>query len=869
MDPSRRSKPVWRSVIGPLTMGLLWPSILGGLWFFFLSEFGNPLAANAVNLRTTGPDLADTGEVASQAVGSPGFTMEGSITHARVLIGGTVVVDQEQAHVGAMQVDPSGAIVAFDIAPTGTETAALGQVHVYNMESGAEVASFPGYAPAWNETYGLTYVTPDHQAAAYNLETQATSVISAEPNLHVGESTFFDASSDEVTVQTTAPWSFHPTTIRVRHLSQNYCRKNVADNQIVEVPFEEYVARVLPAEVPPTWDMEALKAQAVAVRTYAWNKIWQNRNNRNPFDISDWINNQVMCDYRTARTDQAAEETAGMILSVQGDARVLPLTAMYSAENGHPTRENTYVNYLKSIPDPNAVGKVRRGHGWGLSQLGAQRLAKQGFTYCQILGHYYQNIHINNFSDPDTPMGCLMANGASGYARGSGLYLRALTSAGASTLRVVVSDVTEVSNPAPGNVAQTDDAPVDESTLLVAPDNNPEPDASTPLEALPDNTADGSLADQVLDAASADGSLADEVLAAASADPEVVADGEFKEGAESAVEVSEATILDSSAPATAPATVLKSEVLPLTVSLPTDIRVWMFPGDVVSGTELELKLYSGETLLDTQLVTVDRQGPDWLDLRVGAGNGAILPVTVSATPGDGISLGRDWTWEQSAFSYTTNSGAIFKEPGATDGLLWYAQPDAHEVGVWHGPYTGTLPHGRSYRAVFRLRVPDLERPYLKETGAAELVAKLDVVHDEGRKTAGFRNLYVSDLRPRPGFQAFSVDFHLFEAETDVEFRVHWHDVVPLGLDQVTVVSIPYRHWQTQPLQWPRVPDAPLQNLQILPFDAADNPGSLFTLDLAGSTSSSGAGLTDTDCSLYGDCDPDPEASFIDVPAAAE
>ncbi len=70
---------------------------------------------------------------------------------------------------------------------------------------------------------------------------------------------------------------FIPRPFASATLSQNYCRKNVADNQIVEVPFEEYVARVLPAEVPPSWDMEALKAQAVAVRTYAWNKIWQNR----------------------------------------------------------------------------------------------------------------------------------------------------------------------------------------------------------------------------------------------------------------------------------------------------------------------------------------------------------------------------------------------------------------------------------------------------------------------------------------------------------------------------------------------------------------------------------------------------------------
>ena len=50
MVPSRRSQPFWRSVIAPASLGLLWPSILCGFWFFFISEFGNPLSAAAVGL---------------------------------------------------------------------------------------------------------------------------------------------------------------------------------------------------------------------------------------------------------------------------------------------------------------------------------------------------------------------------------------------------------------------------------------------------------------------------------------------------------------------------------------------------------------------------------------------------------------------------------------------------------------------------------------------------------------------------------------------------------------------------------------------------------------------------------------------------
>ena len=43
-----------------------------------------------------------------------------------------------------------------------------------------------------------------------------------------------------------------------------------------EVDIEEYLKRVTPSEMPPTYELEALKAQAVCARTYAWRQIQGN-----------------------------------------------------------------------------------------------------------------------------------------------------------------------------------------------------------------------------------------------------------------------------------------------------------------------------------------------------------------------------------------------------------------------------------------------------------------------------------------------------------------------------------------------------------------------------------------------------------------
>ena len=54
---------------------------------------------------------------------------------------------------------------------------------------------------------------------------------------------------------------------------EGYLEKNEDKNKVEKVDFEEYVRNVVASEMPSTFEVEALKAQAVASRTYALYKI--------------------------------------------------------------------------------------------------------------------------------------------------------------------------------------------------------------------------------------------------------------------------------------------------------------------------------------------------------------------------------------------------------------------------------------------------------------------------------------------------------------------------------------------------------------------------------------------------------------------
>ncbi|MFQ5577498.1 MAG: SpoIID/LytB domain-containing protein, partial [Anaerolineae bacterium] len=215
-----------------------------------------------------------------------------------------------------------------------------------------------------------------------------------------------------------------PDTIRVKHHPSNTCR-SVPVGQIDAIPFEEYVKRVVPAEVFPSWPENTLKAQAVAARTYAWHQIlihqsWD-------FDVTDWVDYQAMCDLTTPATDAAVAATRGQYLAYNGQV----ILAMYSAENGSPTKTNPAAPYLQAVDDPVSFGQPRLGHGYGMGQWGAQRwAARHNWSYQAILRHYYSGVTVEQGAAPtgDAPPNVsLVAPWADHYRTGNKLRLVANT----------------------------------------------------------------------------------------------------------------------------------------------------------------------------------------------------------------------------------------------------------------------------------------------------------------------------------------------------------------------------------------------------------------------------------------------------------
>lgn len=70
--------------------------------------------------------------------------------------------------------------------------------------------------------------------------------------------------------------------------------KRLATGNIEYLPFEEYIVGVLAGEMPIYFEKEALKAQAVAARSYALKKMEYNVDN--DYDVVDSVLNQVYLD---------------------------------------------------------------------------------------------------------------------------------------------------------------------------------------------------------------------------------------------------------------------------------------------------------------------------------------------------------------------------------------------------------------------------------------------------------------------------------------------------------------------------------------------------------------------------------------------
>ncbi len=103
---------------------------------------------------------------------------------------------------------------------------------------------------------------------------------------------------------------------------------------IVALDIEEYLYGVVPYEMSDTFPLEALKAQAVAARTYAMQR--KTRNQDLDYDVVDTTNDQVFkgLDARFLRPIQAVDETRGIVGMLPDGSYA---ECFYSASNGGQT----------------------------------------------------------------------------------------------------------------------------------------------------------------------------------------------------------------------------------------------------------------------------------------------------------------------------------------------------------------------------------------------------------------------------------------------------------------------------------------------------------------------------------------------------
>lgn len=261
--------------------------------------------------------------------------------------------------------------------------------------------------------------------------------------------------------------------------------KRNATGKIDNVPLEDYIVGVLAGEMPVSFEVEALKAQAVAARTYVMKRLVNNKNN--DYDIIDTTLNQVYLDNDELKKKwgnnyvnyinklkTAVLETSGEYITYKDniidalffstsvgatenseevfvsalpylrsvdsswDAEVSPVFSesnTFSLKDFYNKLNLTYSNNLSiDVLQTTSTGRIKKikingttfngttvaaklgirsdyfninrnndtvlvttkgyGHGVGMSQYGAEAMAKKGYTYDKILKHYYKDVDI-------------------------------------------------------------------------------------------------------------------------------------------------------------------------------------------------------------------------------------------------------------------------------------------------------------------------------------------------------------------------------------------------------------------------------------------------------------------------------------------
>lgn len=147
------------------------------------------------------------------------------------------------------------------------------------------------------------------------------------------------------------------TTVGVDSISAHEISLYISETgEIKHIPFEEYILQVVYAEMPTSFEKEALKAQAIAARSYTYKKL-EIKNHENADVCNDanhcqaWRESDDTENYQ--KVAQAVEETKGKVAIYKGQI----INAVYHASSGGFTEDAINVwnggkDYLVTVNSP-------------------------------------------------------------------------------------------------------------------------------------------------------------------------------------------------------------------------------------------------------------------------------------------------------------------------------------------------------------------------------------------------------------------------------------------------------------------------------------------------------------------------------------
>jgi SpoIID/LytB domain protein len=125
-------------------------------------------------------------------------------------------------------------------------------------------------------------------------------------------------------------------------------------DQVNTLPLDYYLLGVVPSEMPGSWHLEAVKAQAVAARSYAWPRV----GGSGYYDIGASSASQNYKGYlhEYPNSTRAVQETAGQVITYNGKV----VAAYYHSSSGGYTENSEYA-FVSAAGNPGSVAGWCRG----------------------------------------------------------------------------------------------------------------------------------------------------------------------------------------------------------------------------------------------------------------------------------------------------------------------------------------------------------------------------------------------------------------------------------------------------------------------------------------------------------------------------